>query len=963
MSDRTVLVRLKADTRAFETSMRSAATTTTKLDKEQGKVAATTKLKADTRSYTTGIKSAETATDKMADAQADAQARTSRWSGAGAAMTIAGGVIAAGLAKATQAASNQEQALGGLKAVFKENAGQMEENARKAADLGLSTTDYADSATRLGAQLGNLGVDQSDLAGTTDGLISKANDMAAQFGGPTSDAVEALGAMMRGENDPIEKYGISINDAGVKAEQAATGVDATRAKMQLLQKQLEKSGTIGAAGREFDSMASSTQRARAQFDNATASLGEALLPALSKVANAASSVLEWFNKLPSPVKDVTTYLIAFSGAALLIGPRVADGVSALKSLKDWLSATGDAADGASSQVGTFAGKVGKGGALVVALGAAELAVQGFSHQVSETTGVSERWTTALGNVLGSGVDPMRLPVSILSEAVKQLGINMDILPDNIFGGSGDNINQELQGYIDRVNRGEGQTVTFNNAIKDGKAPAEAFADAQRAVGTSAAKAAGGMIDTTDAMKEQADTLRALKASLSDVISLNRALIGDEDALIGQEKRLAKARRDNGRSLDGNTKGSIANREAMGLEVDKIAALAKSTYDRIAATGDEERAQRAANRVISEHVRELQKSAIAAEYSKAEVKAYIERLGMIPGSKSVSFSTPGLNDAKNDADNLNAKLVAINGTYTARMVGDLVGDPIGNARDVKNAAGSIVGDYVARLFATPIGNPVGTAQDVGRAAGSVVGDYVASLFADKKHQPIENAQEVGRAAGSVVGDYVASLFADKKNKPIENAQDVGKAAGSVVGNYVANLFADKKNKPVEAAEDVGRAAGKAAGNYVATISVNAGNSASQAYAIGAAIGKAIGDGINAGKPPKKKKKAAGGVITGPGTGTSDTAGMFALSNGEYVVREKAVRQIGKANMDQINQGKLPTTRGYATGGAVGAPRPGPTGNTGITTTSVPVIVQLDSRAIATGQLRLQRQSGGTLTVGG
>ncbi|MBK6887035.1 MAG: hypothetical protein IPH03_11825 [Tetrasphaera sp.] len=116
MSDRTVLVRLKADTRAFETSMRSAATTTTKLDKEQGKVSSTTTGKADTRAYTTGIKSAETATDKMADAQDDAQDKASRWRGVGTAMTIAGGVIAAGLAKATQAASNQEQALGGLRA-------------------------------------------------------------------------------------------------------------------------------------------------------------------------------------------------------------------------------------------------------------------------------------------------------------------------------------------------------------------------------------------------------------------------------------------------------------------------------------------------------------------------------------------------------------------------------------------------------------------------------------------------------------------------------------------------------------------------------------------------------------------------------------------------------------------------------------------------------------------------------
>jgi len=48
-------------------------------------------------------------------------------------------------------------------------------------------------------------------------------------------------------------------------------------------------------------------------------------------------------------------------------------------------------------------------------------------------------------------------------------------------------------------------------------------------------------------------------------------------------------------------------------------------------------------------------------------------------------------------------------------------------------------------------------------------------------------------------------------------------------------------------------------------------------------------------------AAGGRVTGPGTGTSDTAGLFPLSNGEFVLKASAAKAIGYANLDKLNGG--------------------------------------------------------------
>lgn len=65
-----------------------------------------------------------------------------------------------------------------------------------------------------------------------------------------------------------------------------------------------------------------------------------------------------------------------------------------------------------------------------------------------------------------------------------------------------------------------------------------------------------------------------------------------------------------------------------------------------------------------------------------------------------------------------------------------------------------------------------------------------------------------------------------------------------------------------------------------------------------------------------KYATGGLISGPGTGTSDSI-LARLSNGEYVMSADAVRMFGTGLLDQMNAGRLP---GFAVGGGVGETGP-------------------------------------------
>lgn len=65
---------------------------------------------------------------------------------------------------------------------------------------------------------------------------------------------------------------------------------------------------------------------------------------------------------------------------------------------------------------------------------------------------------------------------------------------------------------------------------------------------------------------------------------------------------------------------------------------------------------------------------------------------------------------------------------------------------------------------------------------------------------------------------------------------------------------------------------------------------------------------------KKGFAKGGLIRGPGTGTSDDIPAPWLSNGEFVMKNAAVRKYGERFMHAVNSGRMKVT-GYAKGGKV------------------------------------------------
>ncbi|MFL0579180.1 hypothetical protein [Dietzia sp. 179-F 9C3 NHS] len=215
----------------------------------------------------------------------------------------AGGAALVGLGvMAAKSAAQAEQAVGGVESVFKDYASNVAEFADQSArSVGLSETQYNEFAARIGAQFKNLGVPMDELAGKTDDLIGRAADLAATFGGSTADAVDALSAAFRGEFDPIEKYGIAIRKSDVNARLAAQGLgDLEGAALKSAEQQaiwsmiMEQSAdSSGQFAREAETASGSYAILTAEWENAKAELGMALLPLLADLAEHLADAARW----------------------------------------------------------------------------------------------------------------------------------------------------------------------------------------------------------------------------------------------------------------------------------------------------------------------------------------------------------------------------------------------------------------------------------------------------------------------------------------------------------------------------------------------------------------------------------------------------------------------------------------------------------------------------------------------
>src|SRR5690606_26584064 len=114
------------------------------------------------------------------------------------------------------------------------------------------------------------------------------------------DALTAISAALRGEFDPIERYGILLNELTLKEKARELGIYEGSAALTSQQKVIAAHAAImeqstdikGQFTREQGELGTSMAELNAKWEDAQAALGQALLPAMTGAAEAATGLLD-----------------------------------------------------------------------------------------------------------------------------------------------------------------------------------------------------------------------------------------------------------------------------------------------------------------------------------------------------------------------------------------------------------------------------------------------------------------------------------------------------------------------------------------------------------------------------------------------------------------------------------------------------------------------------------------------
>lgn len=298
---------------------------------------------------------------------------------------------------AAEYASEAEQSYGAVESIFHEHADQINNASKKAAEsIGISAHAFREQSAYMGAMLKNQGVPMDELADKTQELMGLGADLAATYGGKTSDAIEALGAMLRGETDPMEKYGVAIKEADIKARMAADGLDKLEGEAEkqartqtLLKLAFEQTADAqGQSQREFETSAARAQRAQAAMDDMRESVGSLLLPVMGKLAGVMQSVSEQAAKHPK-------VLLAVAGAVATLSAAIVGAATIAPILTAWSAAATAAGTSMMGLAASTVAAIAPVAAVVAAVGAVGVALWAFFTKTEVGRDLWDKFVDAL----------------------------------------------------------------------------------------------------------------------------------------------------------------------------------------------------------------------------------------------------------------------------------------------------------------------------------------------------------------------------------------------------------------------------------------------------------------------------------------------------------------------------------------------------------------------------------------
>lgn len=241
---------------------------------------------------------------------------------------LASGALARGLAKVVQDASDLNESVSKSGVIFGESADQIQAFAKTAADsFGQSSKQALDAASTFATFGKAAGLSGGELVDFSTSLTTLSSDFASFFNTSPEDAITAIGAALRGESEPIRRYGVLLDDATLKQRAMAMGIYDGEGALSAQQKTLAAYSEIlaqstdaqGDFERTQDGLANKTRTLQANIADLSATIGQKLLPTVNDYVSAAVKIGDELQDTGEQSDSLVGKLAKFT-LALPIGP-------------------------------------------------------------------------------------------------------------------------------------------------------------------------------------------------------------------------------------------------------------------------------------------------------------------------------------------------------------------------------------------------------------------------------------------------------------------------------------------------------------------------------------------------------------------------------------------------------------------------------------------------------------------
>lgn len=260
----------------------------------------------------------------------------------GAGMLAGAAGLAALTTKMVLSSAELEQQLGGSEAVFGQYAATIQEQAKKAySNAGLSQQEFLQGANKMGSLFQGAGFDVQSSMKMSGESMQRASDIASIMGISTTDALDAVTGMAKGNFTMMDNLGVAMNDTAIGAYAAAKGINKTTSEMSIQEKvglaqQMFMEKTAKYAGnyaKENETLSGSINTTKKAFDNFMSGggdIGDFVDSLVKTIEIAVPKIVEILPKIVNGLSAVLGALVpALAKALPVLIPALISAVQAL----------------------------------------------------------------------------------------------------------------------------------------------------------------------------------------------------------------------------------------------------------------------------------------------------------------------------------------------------------------------------------------------------------------------------------------------------------------------------------------------------------------------------------------------------------------------------------------------------------------------------------------------------------